>query len=129
MHSSRQAVPNSITHKILRSLLYLLVWLILFPVIWFVAPVSITYVFTERYVFSPPNQPSAARLVILIPTSGPYQEVDTPDLSWDGLSTAVSYPGVDAYRLEGTLPAGLATEASISYRVTLRQGPVRWSET
>jgi transglutaminase-like putative cysteine protease len=118
--------PRNALASLLRILGYLLIWILLVLAVWFVLPASMTYSFVERYSFSAPAQNAEARLAVLIPQHGPYQQVKSSTVTWGGRVTTVSYPGVDILRLEGGLPAGTAVEAQIAYQVTLYQGPARW---
>lgn len=88
-------------------------------------PAQVQYRIHEYYTFSNPGAESTFALGVLLPKSGPYQQVTEPE-------TTGAHP-VDIRRsaetqtllFEAPLPPGDST-VGIAYTVTLHQGPVRW---
>lgn len=90
------------------------------------APASVHYQITERYAFTASEDAQVA-LAVLLPRSGPYQEVSPPQVTWEGSRQQQAEAGVDVLRLHGSIGADGSAEAAIAYSVRLRQGPARWS--
>jgi transglutaminase-like putative cysteine protease len=93
---------------------------------WFVIPASVDYHFTEHYVFSSPKQAATISLAVIVPKTGPYQTVENIHAVWNGTRGQISYPAVDVLKFQGKIGSGETQEATISYDVSLTQGPARW---
>jgi hypothetical protein len=93
---------------------------------WFVIPASVHYHLTERYLFSSSPQDATIYLAVIVPKTGAYQTVENTHVTWNGTQEQVSYPSFDALIFQGTIRPGETQEATVSYDVTLEQGPARW---
>ena len=92
----------------------------------FLLPVHLHYHVEERYLFSTSEDDATVYLGVLIPQSGPYQEIKNINISWEGIQERESKQSVEVIKLAGKLPAGGNQEAIISYDVVLPQGSVSW---
>ena len=88
-------------------------------------PAQVVYRIHERYTFSNPGSDSTFALGVLLPKSGPYQQVSAPETT--GAHPVGTLQNVENQSLlfESSLPSG-DTVVDIAYTVTLRQGPARW---
>jgi len=89
-------------------------------------PAHLHYHVEEKYLFSVQEGDAAVNLGILIPKSGPYQEVKNIEISWDGVQGKDNKRYVEVIKLTGELRDGEDQEAIISYDVILSQGKVSW---
>jgi hypothetical protein len=103
---------------LMAGLLTLLVWLYL--------PGSTHYHLQETYSFRAGDQAAEVRLAVMIPTSGPYQEVKNVVISWDGTAATESHPPVEVVKLAGHIQARAEKTATVAYDVVLYQGRARW---
>jgi hypothetical protein len=94
---------------------------------WLVIPATVNYHLTERYVFTSAQQDASLRLAVILPESGPYQQVENMHIDWSGGQERETVPALNAQKFEGTIRAGETREAVISYDVTLWQGPAVWA--
>ena len=92
----------------------------------FLLPVHLHYHVEERYLLSTSEDDATVYLGVLIPQSGPYQEIKNINISWEGIQERESKQSVEVIKLAGKLPAGGNQEAIISYDVVLPQGSVSW---
>ncbi len=90
---------------------------------WF--PAELHYKFTETYAFTS-DEAAAVNLAVLLPTSGPYQTVTEPQISWPGNWDTQLDGRLNVVRLSSKIGAGETVKAVISYKVNLFQGPARW---
>ena len=88
-------------------------------------PAQVTYRIHERYTFSNPGSDSSFALGVLLPKSGPYQQVSAPESSGARPVETRQNAETQALLFESPLPSG-DTVVDIAYTVTLRQGPARW---
>lgn len=89
-------------------------------------PAKVHYHVKENYLFTVKEDEATIYLGVLIPTSGPYQEVKNIQISWDGLLERKNNQAVEVIKLTGTLAKGSDQEAIISYDVILPQGRISW---
>jgi hypothetical protein len=89
-------------------------------------PAKVHYHVEENYLFSVIEDEATIYLGVLIPTNGPYQEVNNIHISWDGLLERENNQAVEVIKLTGTLAKGSDQEAIISYDVILPQGKISW---
>ncbi|MFC1922951.1 transglutaminase family protein [Chloroflexota bacterium] len=89
-------------------------------------PAQLHYHIEEKYLFSIEEGNAAVNLGILIPKSGPYQEVKNIKISWDGFQERENRPYVELIKLSGVLSDGEDQEAIVSYDVILPKGKVTW---
>lgn len=87
---------------------------------------EIYYVVTETYTFNTAESAQVS-LAVLLPTSGNYQEVLEPEITWPGSWTTESVGSLEVVRFEADLAAGQTVEAVIRYQVNLYQGEAYWS--
>ncbi len=88
-------------------------------------PAQVAYRIHERYTFSNSGPESTFALGVLLPKSGPYQQVTAPESSGARPAEIRQNPDTQALLFEGLLPPG-DTTVDIAYTVTLKQGPARW---
>lgn len=96
---------------------------IILSLYWF--PADLHYKFTETYTFTSEEQ-AAVNLVILLPTSGPYQTITEPQVTWPGDWDAQADGQLSIIRLSSKIGAGETVKALVSYQVNLFQGQVAW---
>ena len=88
---------------------------------------NVHYHVTERYTFSGGELDTPVYLGVMLPKSGPYQQIENARISWYGTLRNDAYSFVNAVKLSGLKPAGKDLVATIEYEVTLPQGYVSWS--
>lgn len=88
-------------------------------------PAQVVYRIHERYTFSNPGTESTFALGVLLPKSGPYQQVSTPESSGARPVEIRQNPDTQALLFEGPLPPG-DTTVDVAYTAILKQGPARW---
>jgi hypothetical protein len=93
----------------------------------FLIPTTDTYYVTERYALVAKDVESEVRLAVMVPKTGPYQEVSHLALSWAGAHVLTPHAEVDVVQFSGRVPAGQTNTAVLNYRVTLWQGRARWT--
>jgi len=91
---------------------------------WF--PGDIYYVVTETYSFNA-SESAKIYLAVLLPTSGHYQEVLEPEITWQGSWNSEIDGNLEIVWFEADLEAGDTAEAVIRYQVNLFQGEAQWS--
>jgi hypothetical protein len=89
-------------------------------------PAHLHYHIEEKYLFLIEEGDAVIRLGVLIPRSGPYQEVKNIKISWGGVQERENRPYIEVIQLTGELGAGKDKEAIISYDVILPNGKVSW---
>jgi len=89
-------------------------------------PATVRYRVTEQYHFTAAAESGDVALGLLVPQSGPYQQVGTIDINWNSGIVRESTPNVDILMLSGPLPAGATTTATVAYEVVLPQGKTLW---
>jgi len=89
-------------------------------------PGEIHYMITETYTFTTAES-TRVYLSVLLPTSGNYQEVLTPEITWPGSWTTEPVESMEVVRFESDLAVGETAEAVIRYQVNLSQGDAQWS--
>ncbi len=89
-------------------------------------PGDVHYQVTETYTFTAAETDSL-HLTLLLPTSGPYQEVFEPDVVWPGEFEIEKVGRLKLLRLEAEILSGQTLEAVITYDVHLFQGSARWT--
>ncbi|MBN1372644.1 MAG: hypothetical protein JW987_11955 [Anaerolineaceae bacterium] len=88
-------------------------------------PAQVAYRIHERYTFSNPGPESTFALGVLLPKSGPYQQVSTPESIGARPVATHQNPDTQVLLFEAPLPPG-DTTVDIAYTATLKQGPARW---
>jgi len=88
-------------------------------------PAELHYEITETYTFSA-EEMAPLYLTVLLPTSGPYQDVLEPEITWPGSWDIHSDGRLNVLRMESDIQAGETVEAVITFRVDLFQGSARW---
>ena len=89
-------------------------------------PASTRYHIREAYSFRAGGNGAGIRLAVMIPTTGPYQQVRNVVTSWDGTKARESEGAVEVVKLTGQIEAGQEKIATIAYDVVLRRGQARW---
>ncbi len=89
-------------------------------------PGDVTYDFKETYSFSV-DQAGQIKLMLLLPTSGPYQTIEAAEIVWPGEQDHYIDGRLNVIFLQTDVLAGQTIEAEITYRVMLWQGEARWS--
>jgi len=88
---------------------------------------NVHYHIAESYTFSGGDIDTPVYLGVMLPKSGPYQEIKNVHISWEGVLQKDTYGFVDAVKLSGMKRAGEDLVATLTYEVTLPQGHVSWS--
>jgi hypothetical protein len=96
---------------------------IVFSLFWI--PAELRYTITETYTFSAEDV-SKVNLIVLLPTSGPNQEVLEPAITWPGTWEMALEGRLNVLRLVAEIEEDQAIEAEIKYRVNLWQGEAKW---
>lgn len=84
------------------------------------------YHIREAYCFRTGDKDAGIRLAVMIPTTGPYQQVRNLVISWDGTQARESEGSVEVVKLTGQIKAGQEKMGTIAYDVILRRGPAQW---
>lgn len=101
--------------------------IILFSVLsLFWIPGEVHYVITETYQFEV-NQAAPIQLSLLLPTSGPYQKIQEPQVTWPGTWTMEVNGRLAILTLTMDLLESEKVEAVVQYQVNLWQGKAIWS--
>jgi hypothetical protein len=116
------------------SLLYILKFVLCLGLITFIVvgaffqlPANVHYHVAESYPFSGGDMDAPVYLGVMLPKSGPYQQVENIHITWDGALQKDAFNFVDAVKLSGMKRTGKDLVATIEYEVTLPQGYVSWS--
>jgi len=88
-------------------------------------PGELHYVITETYNFKG-EAGAPVYLTVLLPTSGHYQNVTKPEITWSGVWEIRSDGRLDVLLMEVDLKDGETAQAVIQYQVDLYQGEARW---
>ena len=88
---------------------------------------SVHYHVVEKFTFSGGDTDSSIFLGVMLPKSGPYQQIENVYISWDGSLQKDTLGFMDAVKLSGVKPTGKDLVAGIEYEVTLPQGYITWS--
>jgi hypothetical protein len=88
-------------------------------------PGDLHYRITETYQFSA-DEAGPVTLVVLLPTTGQYQEVFEPKIDWPGDYKSRRDGRLLVLRLTADLQTGETVEAQITYTVHLWQGRAVW---
>ena len=83
------------------------------------------YEITEVYTFNG-DRSDRINLAVLLPMSGPYQNVFDPEITWAGDWQSEVNGQLNVIRFTADLIAGETYQAVINYRVDLFQGPANW---
>ena len=92
----------------------------------FWVPGELHYVITEIYTFTSAES-AKINLAVLLPASGPTQEISTPEITWPGIWHTETDGDQTIIRFEADLDAEQEIEAVIKYQVKLFQGEAFWS--
>jgi hypothetical protein len=106
------------------SFLLLVIVLSILSLFWI--PGDVHYQITETYTFTA-TETDLLHLTLLLPTSGPYQEVFEPDVVCPGEFEIEKVGRLKLLRLEAEILSGQTIEAVITYDVHLFQGSARWT--
>jgi hypothetical protein len=90
---------------------------------WF--PAELHYRITETYTFSS-KKATAINLAVLLPSSGPYQTLSEPQISWPGTWDSKADGRLNVFTLSTQIKPGETASAVISYQAELFQGPTAW---
>jgi len=121
--------PGRVMAKLLYLLRMLIYLLVLFGAMLGALcglPASVRYRVTEQYQFVSAAESGDIALGVLVPQSGPYQQVSAVSIDWNGDIARESAPNLDVLMLSGTLPAETTTTARVAYEVILPQGKAVW---
>lgn len=88
-------------------------------------PANLTYRVNETFTITSSNS-TELDLVVLLPTTGPYQRLIDPEVAWPGSWQAERLGRVNLIRLEGAIQADETLTAVITYDVNLRMGEAIW---
>jgi hypothetical protein len=119
---------NGISHMNngLKRVLFALLTPFLLDIVWFYVPASTRYHFEETYSFQSTEKDTNVRLAIMLPKSGPYQNVKDLAVSWEGNVIRESYGAVDVIKFTAHIETMHKNVAAVAYDVIMRQGRVRW---
>jgi len=110
----------------LKRVLFALPTPFLLGLVWFYVPASTHYHIEETYSFQSTENDAQVRLAIMLPKSGPYQDIDSLAVSWEGDETRESHGSVDVVKFTGHFVAKHKKVATVAYDIVMRQGGVRW---
>ena len=116
-------------HPVMRLSVALLAGLIAVVVssgMWYYLPASACYHVQEAYTFRASGKAAGVRLAVMVPKTGPYQQVRNLAVSWHGTETRETQPAVEVVKLAGHINPNEAKLATIAYDVRLHQGRARW---
>ena len=88
-------------------------------------PANLTYRVRETFSISSAES-TELNLVALLPSTGAYQTLTEPEVSWPGPWQAEMFGRVNLIRLEGAIEADETLTAEIVYDVDLSQGKTGW---
>lgn len=91
----------------------------------FWVPGDVYYRVRETYTFTVSDNTSV-NLAVLLPSSGPTQDIFDPQVEWPGSWQISEEGGLQVLTMEASLQANETIEAVITYRVNLSQGVSRW---
>lgn len=114
-----------LTPDLLRTGILVLVSLIIIILSFHWLPGDLHYTITETYQFTGDDD-GTLTVVVLLPTTGPYQEVFEPEIEWPGTFEINQDGRLQLVRLSSDLRAGETMEASLTYSVHLWQGSAVW---
>jgi len=109
-----------------KRVLFALLTPFLLGLVWFYVPASTHYHIEETYSFQSTENDAQVRLAVMLPKSGPYQDIDSSVLSWEGDETRESHGSVDVLKFTDHIEAGHKKVATVAYDIVMRQGRVRW---
>lgn len=89
-------------------------------------PASVDYTITEQYSFETAEDDASIFLGVLLPKSGPYQEVIVSEISWDGTVSREYAHYIDVVKFEGEMAGDSERDAVVELSVKLRQGKIIW---
>jgi hypothetical protein len=89
-------------------------------------PGDVHYQVSETYTFTA-AETDLIHLTLLLPTSGPYQDILEPDVNWPGEFEIEKVGRLNVLRLEAEILSGQTIEAVITYDVHLFQDAARWT--
>jgi transglutaminase-like putative cysteine protease len=89
-------------------------------------PAKARYRVIEQYQFVAAAESGDVALGVLVPQSGPYQDVSVIDVGWSGARAREWAPNLEILMLSGSLPTGATETATVSYEVVLPQGRTLW---
>ncbi|MFW5714267.1 MAG: transglutaminase-like domain-containing protein [Brevefilum sp.] len=114
-----------LTRPVIRTSILVLVSLAIIILSLYWLPGDLHYRITETYQFSG-NESGSLTFVVLLPTTGQYQEVFEPEITWPGTVEEHQDGRLQVVRLTTDLRAGESVEAQIAYSVHLWQGKAVW---
>ncbi|MCP4143133.1 MAG: transglutaminase domain-containing protein [Chloroflexi bacterium] len=121
--------PNAIQQNLPRGLGGIIcLGLIVFVVLggFFLLPANIYHHVTERYIFSGRGGNTSLYLGVMLPKSGPYQDVKNLEILWDGFQDIQDHGFVDIIKFSGETSHQGNFEAIIEYDVKLPQRFLSW---
>jgi hypothetical protein len=111
--------------QVVRTAVLALISLFIFILSVYWLPGDLHYQITETYQFSG-DEAGSLIFVVLLPTTGPYQEVFEPEIVWPGTISSSQEGRLQVLRFTADLEARKTIEAQISYTVHLWQGGAVW---
>jgi transglutaminase-like putative cysteine protease len=125
LESAVQQEPcHRLPHCIRWGIVVIIVLVFVFLSLYWI-PGELHYVITETYTFTG-EADAPVYLAVLLPTSGHYQHVTEPEITWPGVWEIRSDGRLDILLMEVDLKAGETAQAVIKYQVDLFQGEARW---
>jgi hypothetical protein len=94
--------------------------------VWGCVPGSARYHIQETYSFRASDQDATLRVAVMIPRTGPYQQVTNVAISWDGTQTREPHDLLEVVKLVGQIKAHQEKAGTIRYDVVLHQGRAQW---
>ncbi len=122
----RDFFRNHLTPPVIKTGVLVLLSLVIVVLSLYWLPGDLHYRITEVYQFSA-AEAGPVTLVVLLPTTGQYQEVFDPAVDWPGEVDSRQAGRLQVLRLWTDLRAGETVEAQITYTVHLWQGRAVWS--
>ena len=111
--------------KVIRGGIVLILSILFFFISFFWVPGEVYCRVRETYTFTA-DEAATLNLAVLLPSSGPYQDVFDPVVEWPGTWQINPDGRLQVLTMETTVQAGETIKAVITYRVNLSQGTALW---
>lgn len=111
--------------KVIRAVIIVILSIFFFFVSFFWVPGDIYYRIKETFTFTA-KEDASINLTLLLPTSGPNQEVFDPQVKWPGTWQISEEGRLRVLTMEASIQAGETIKAVVIYRANLSLGTAQW---
>jgi len=111
--------------KIIRAVIIVVLSIFFFFVSFFWVPGDIYYRIKETFIFTA-KEDASVHLTLLLPSSGPNQEVFEPQIDWPGVWQISEDGRLRVLTMEAPIEPGETIKAVIIYRPILSLGTAQW---